>query len=138
MANDQLLYIGQKAFIEKDGEILILIDSILGLDLPGGKIQEGEFDFKKALKREVEEETNLKIKICNPFVTWYYEIPKNKKHPSGGKKIFMVGYKCKYISGEIKLSDEHNKFYWVGKNSYKNLDKKWNMFPAVKKYFSEN
>jgi 8-oxo-dGTP pyrophosphatase MutT (NUDIX family) len=137
MANDQLLFIGQKAFIEKDGKILILTDAILGLDLPGGKIQEGELDFKKALTREVEEETNLKIKILDPFTTWYYEIPNNKKHPSGGKKIFMVGYRCKYVSGKIKLSDEHNAFYWVDKNNYKKLDKEWNMFPAIEKYFSE-
>lgn len=137
MKNDQLFCVGQKAFINKNGKILVLNDPIMGLDLPGGKIQEKELDFKKSLKREVKEETNLEIEVSDPFITWYYEVPKNIKHRNSGKKVYLVGYKCKYVSGEIKLSDEHNNLMWIDKNSYKNLDKKWVAYFAVKKYFSE-
>ena len=46
MKEDQVFYVGQKAFIDKDSQILVLNDSLNGeLDFPGGKIQEGEFDF---------------------------------------------------------------------------------------------
>ncbi len=69
MVEDQLLYVGQKAFIEKGGEVLILMDHDLGLDFPGGKIQEGEIDFTKSLKREVREETKLEIEKGDAFFT---------------------------------------------------------------------
>ena len=44
MKNDVLLCVGQKAFIKKDGKVLVLFASDPGspLDFPGGKIQEGE------------------------------------------------------------------------------------------------
>ena len=42
MKNDALFCVGQKAFIEKDGKVLILGDPTEGLDFPGGKIQDGE------------------------------------------------------------------------------------------------
>jgi hypothetical protein len=45
MAEDQLLYVGQKAFVEKAGKVLVVMDPDLGLDFPDGKIQEGETDF---------------------------------------------------------------------------------------------
>ncbi len=42
MEKDTLFCVGQKAFIEKDGKVLVLFDPIEGLDFPGGKIKEGE------------------------------------------------------------------------------------------------
>lgn len=75
MNDDRLFYVGQKAFIEKDGKILVLNDPAEGLDFPGGKIQVGEINFTEALKREVGEETNLEIEVGNPFTTWYNKFP---------------------------------------------------------------
>jgi hypothetical protein len=49
MKDDALFCVGQKAFIEKDGEILVLNDPLEGLDFPGGKIQVGETDFAEAV-----------------------------------------------------------------------------------------
>ena len=59
MKDDALFCVDQKAFIEKDGKVLVLHDPIEGLDFPGGKIQEGEAkdgnasSLIRALKREV-------------------------------------------------------------------------------------
>ncbi|PIR87549.1 MAG: hypothetical protein COU10_04035 [Candidatus Harrisonbacteria bacterium CG10_big_fil_rev_8_21_14_0_10_45_28] len=59
MKKDALFCIGQKAFIEKDGKILILNDPTEGLDFPGGKIQEKEArdadasSLSRSLQREV-------------------------------------------------------------------------------------
>lgn len=50
MIDDAILYVAQKAVIEKDGKILFLISPLVGLDLPGGKIQTGETDFINSLK----------------------------------------------------------------------------------------
>lgn len=132
MINDQLLFVGQKAFIEKQGEILILTDPKLGVDLPGGKIKEGEMDLVEALKREVREETNLEIEIEEPFTTWVIEFPPDHRNQG---KVFLVGYKCKYISGEVNLSDEHSEYKWINKDSHQDLEKNGH-FKAVEKYFS--
>src|SRR4030042_4668310 len=110
MAEDKLFYVGQKAFINKNDEVLVLFDPILGLDYPGGKIQEGETNFDVALKREVMEETGLEIEVGDPFARWYFEF--GPGHRNAGKKVFLIGYKCKYKSGEVKISEEHNKFKW--------------------------
>ena len=138
MKNDALLYVGQKAFIEKDGKILVLHD-YLGLDFPGGKIQEGEIkdgDFNSlndSLKREVAEETGFKIEVFDPFAVWYRVFPKIHKYY--GESVYLIGFKCKYISGDLKLSDEHDKFEWVDKSSYEKWNDKSGYFTALKKYF---
>lgn len=124
MADDQLLYVGQKAFIEKDGKVLVLMDPDFGLDFPGGKIQEGETDFTESLKREVREETKLEIEKGDAFFTWFNVF--GAKHRNAGK----------YMSGEVILSDEHCEYKWVDKNDYKKLDDGSLYFKALEKYFA--
>lgn len=133
MKEDQEFYVGQKAFIEKDGGILVLNNPSEGLDFPGGKVQIGETDFVEALKREVREETSLEIEVGIPFVTWYNEFPMH--HRNVGKKVFLVGYRCKYVSGEIILSHEHDKFEWVNKDNYKTVGDGSEFFCALERYF---
>lgn len=132
MINDQLLFVGQKAFIDKNGEILVLTDHQLGVDLPGGKIKEGESDVTEALKREVKEETGLEIEVGEPFTTWMVEFPPDHRNQG---KVFLVGYKCKYLAGEVVLSDEHTEYKWVNKDNYQQLPKD-GYFKAVEEYFS--
>ena len=113
MKQDELFCVGQKAVILKNNEVLILHDPMPppgAIDLPGGKIQMGEKDFVKSLKREVYEETNLKIKIGRPFYTSFWEFPKGSNHRNQGKKIFLLFYLCKFISGQVKISSEHDWF----------------------------
>ena len=136
MAEDKQFYVGQKAFINKEGEILVLFDPILGMDYPGGKIQEGETDFDKALKREVSEETGLDIEVGDPFARWYFEF--GPGHRNSGKKVFLVGYKCIYKSGKVKLSDEHNNYKWVNKDNYKELDDGSDYFKVLDNYFNSS
>ena len=139
MANEALFYVGQKAFIERDGKVLVLSNHLFGCDFPGGKIQEDEIKDRDSLmislKREVKEETGFEIEVFNPLSVWWFELS-NKNHKLYGKKVYIVLFKCKYVSGEIKLSDEHNKFEWVGKNNYEKFDNGSNSFIALKKYFS--
>ncbi len=136
MAEDRLLYVGQKAFVNKNGEILVLNDPEFGLDFPGGKLQEGETDFTEALQREVREETSLEIDVGDPFFTWYFEFPKKSSHRNAGKMVFLVGCKCKYISGEVKLSQEHNSFQWINKSNFQELKENSDYFRALEKYFA--
>jgi 8-oxo-dGTP pyrophosphatase MutT (NUDIX family) len=136
MPDDLVSFIGQKAFIEKDGELLILHDPQMGLDLPGGKIMEGETDLAAALQREVQEETTLVINVGKPFFTWFFTIPLGSGHRSAGKKIFCVGYKCTYVSGVITLSAEHDSYTWINKNNYQEYLNKTTFAPALEAYFN--
>lgn len=136
MKEDALLCVGQKAVIEKDGKILLLVDAVTGVDLPGGKIQVGELDFKKALEREVLEETNFQVKILYPFYVWFYAFPNNIEHRNKGKECYVIAFRCKYVSGDFVMSDEHVEFRWVGKNDYKEYVKGSDYEPVLKKYFS--
>ncbi|MEK7125164.1 MAG: NUDIX domain-containing protein [Patescibacteria group bacterium] len=141
MKNDALFCVCQKAFIEKDGKVLVLHDPIEGLDFPGGKIQEGEAkdgdasSLIEALKREVHEETGITIDVLDPFAVWYHEFPKG--HRNYPKVNYIVGFKCKYISGDMRLSEEHDKFRWVDKNNYKTVDDGSDYFDVLEKYFTE-
>lgn len=82
------------------------------------------------------EETNLEIEVFDPFAVWYHEFPKN--HRNFGKKVYLVGFRCKYLPGELKLSDEHSKFEWVDKSSYEKVNDGSDYFEALKKYFYGN
>lgn len=116
---DLVCFIGQKAFIDKDGKLLILRDrQTQGYDMPGGKIILGETDLSASLQREVSEETGLEIEVGKPFFTWFYTIPVKSAHRSAGKTIFNVGYRCKFINGNLTLSAEHDKFWWVDRSEY--------------------
>lgn len=132
------MYVSQKAFIKKGGKILVLrdprynVDGQVGLDLPGGKYRWGE-DLYKELHREIEEETGLKVKIGEPFFVWTNY--KRKSNDPDMVNVFSVGYLCKYISGKVRLSDEHDKFEWVDKNSFKKWKENSGYFEAVKEYF---
>ena len=134
MAKDKLFYVGQKAFIEKDGKVLVLFEP--NLDIPGGKIQEGEGNslesLREAIKREVKEETDLEIEVFDPFFVWTVVSTQYL-----GETIYRIGFRCKYISGEVKLSDEHDNFKWVDKNDYKELNDNSDNFKALEKYFEK-
>ncbi|MCX6724075.1 MAG: NUDIX domain-containing protein [Candidatus Staskawiczbacteria bacterium] len=140
MKKDALFCVGQKAFIEKDGKVLVLADHPSGrVDFPGGKIQEGEakedrsVSLINALKREVAEETSLEIEVLDPFAVWYHEFTKEERN--FGKVVYLVAFKCKYVSGDVKLSNEHDSFKWVDKNNYKEVDDGSDYFNVLEKYF---
>lgn len=132
MNEDAVFYVGQKAFINKGGEVLVL-GMKNSLRYPGGKIQDGEDDLVESLKREVREETGLEITVGEPFVTWKY-VFKNT-HKFAGKNLFLVGYKCEYVSGEVVLNDEHDSYRWVNKDNYHEVDDGDTAFKVLKQYF---
>lgn len=139
MQEDALMCVGQKAFIEKDGKVLVLSDPTEGLDFPGGKIQVGEgrdgdaSSLTESLKREVREETSLEIEVGDPFAVLYHVFPQTSRN--AGKSVYLVAFRCKYVSGEIVLSDEHSGFRWVGVDDYSEVDDGSDFFDVLKKYF---
>ena len=136
---DTQMFVGQKAFIERDGTILVLGDpnyrvhGQVGLDFPGGRYRWGG-DLLEELNREIIEETGLQVRIGKPFITWT-----NHNHGTKSpKRIYLVGYLCQYVSGEVRLSDEHDKFEWVDNETYKNWREKGSYFEALEYYFEHD
>lgn len=84
-------------------------------ELPGGKIKANEDRFEAA-KREVKEETGLKIDEFSDLAR--VEIEDGKQ---GCANAFIVHSELK-DSQEIALSAEHDKMKWVEPEEYKDLE----------------
>lgn len=105
-----------KAIIVRDGKILLMRESAAHGDntkvgqyqFPGGQIEPGE-PFIEGLFREVEEETQLKIEVGEPFFVgeWFPVVRGQKRH------IVGIFFACKYVSGEVVVSEEHDGYEWV-------------------------
>ena len=132
---DQLFYVGQKALINRRGGILVLKDPFIGLDLPGGKIQEGEDDLNKSLIREVKEETGLEITVGSPFSRLSFNL--RSSHKNAGKKVYLVVFECRYLSGSVKLSNDHSEFYWLNKNNFNKVEDNSDIYSCLRKYFKD-
>ena len=129
---DTLFKVPQKALIMDGDKILILRRSPDSSaypecwDLPGGKLDIGE-NPSHGLKREVLEETQLKIEVLKPLFT-FHEIVNNAP-------VFFVVYQCEVVSGEIQLSAEHTEFKWATK--YEVLENE-NLENYLKVYLAKN
>lgn len=95
-------------------------------DLPGGTVEFGE-TVEIALKRELLEETKLKVEIIKPL----FVCSKAKE----GRHQFWIVYECKYIKGEVKLNaEEHSEFKWIGKKQLNKINKIYFLDLFYKKY----
>ena len=52
--------------------------------------------------------------------------------------MYLIGFRCKYRKGEVKLSNEHDKFLWVDKNDFREVDDGSAYFRALEKYFAHS
>lgn len=118
MSKHGFFQITQKLFLRKDNLLLVLRDRKSGLgDLPGGRMNEDEFydDWQSSIAREIEEElgTNIKISIdANPILIHKHRVN------DGNFPCIILGYAATWVSGDIKLSDEHDFMDWVDVKTY--------------------
>jgi 8-oxo-dGTP pyrophosphatase MutT (NUDIX family) len=95
--------------ITKDGHILLMRKSNGIVDLPGGKVEEGE-DLFETLNREVEEETGLNVERFEFVASWV------KHHPTLGDRlvvVFEARIKTKAKKTPVIMSPEHGWFDFI-------------------------
>jgi 8-oxo-dGTP diphosphatase len=108
------LWDGVKGIVRKNDRILVLVKQNGTLDLPGGRVENGE-TVKSALQREINEETGLKVKIYDPVEKWsFYKTP--------DQLIKGITFECAYLDGKVKLCGEHKRHFWAAINSIKSLN----------------
>ena len=74
--------------------------------LPGGRLNEDDENYEKALKREAMEEIGQDIEVVEPFYVDMY-------HVHGKKHRYAVFFLCNLKNKEIKLSKDHHKCEWL-------------------------
>jgi len=107
------LWDGVKGIVRKNDGILVLVKQNGKLDLPGGRVENGE-TVRSALQREIREETGLKVEIHEPIEEWsFYKTP--------DQLIKGITLECAYLEGQVELCCEHKRYFWAPADNIKSL-----------------
>lgn len=87
-----------------DGDILLINSPRRGWEYPGGMVEPGE-TFQEALIREIREEAGVEVEI-----TGFIGLCKNVE-----KDVVNIDFSCKYLKGELAISNESSEVRWVKK-----------------------
>lgn len=106
--------VGVAALILFKNNILLLKDKKWKYKyvLPGGHVKWGELT-KKALIREIKEETHLKIKKASIRLVEVHENIFSKEYYKR-EHFISFEYACKAVNNNVIISDEHVDYLWIG------------------------
>lgn len=98
-------FVSVAGLVDNDkGEILLIKSPRRGWEYPGGMVEPGE-TFEDALKREIKEEAGVDVEISG-----FIGLCKNVE-----KDVVNIDFACKYIGGELAVSDESSEVKWVNR-----------------------
>ncbi len=94
----KIVLVAAVALIDKDGRVLLskrpAHKQLGGLwEFPGGKVEPGE-TLEEALRREVREETGVRIRVVRPLMT--------VRHAYSHFRITMHVMECRYLAGRAR------------------------------------
>jgi 8-oxo-dGTP pyrophosphatase MutT (NUDIX family) len=115
-------FVAVKAFLEREGKLLILRDKFGDWDLPGGRIKPDEFEvpLEDILRRKMWEELGegIRYELGRPVVFMRHErVEETPEKPT--VRIFAIGYEVKFTGGEVRLSPAHTELQWVNVKTFK-------------------
>jgi ADP-ribose pyrophosphatase YjhB (NUDIX family) len=123
MKNEKDLYfVAVKVFLQdSEGRLLIIKDVYDdGWDIPGGRLRPEDFTTPLAdvVGRKMQEEVGevVKYELGEPAVFIRHErleVGLNER-----RRIFAVGYRAKYLGGEIKLGKYIRDYEWVSLETF--------------------
>lgn len=107
-----------RAFIKRPDKCILILQraeddrhNALKWECPGGKLEGGQ-DVSHALDSEVMQETGLIVHPIHPIVAWDSYIIASGAY-TGLPYVVLFGI-AEPIAGEVRLSDEHQAYVWVG------------------------
>lgn len=109
-----------KGIIEKNDKILIVKRSDQENHRPGvWETVGGRMDHliapEEELKREIAEEVGLVVDVGVPFNIFSFV-------RDAGEFVVGITYICKYISGQVILSEEHADYRWIDPMSFADFE----------------
>lgn len=120
MSESKPTLLSVKALVfDKEGRCLVLKRSMASKgnpgkwDFPGGKMDPGESP-DEAARREALEETGLLIEIGRVLGSAESESPANR--------IVYTALEGRAVSGEVRLSDEHEDYAWLAPHELSSID----------------
>ncbi len=125
-------FLAVKGIIQKDGKILVLKRSDTDDHRPGvwetvGGGMDKEESPQEALLREITEETGLVVSVSSPFNVFAF------KKDTGEFKVGIT-FLCEYVSGEVKLSDEHSEYRWIDAKEFAQLESVPSLHEEIDRY----
>ncbi len=124
---DSFYRVSVKGLFVKDGKVLLLKESpkLSGQwELPGGGLDFGE-DIQEGLKREIEEETGLKVKSISdkPVYVWTWRF-ENKRNMDWYYSL-VLAYRIELESLEFKATEECEEVEFFSKEAFENIELCW-------------
>lgn len=113
-------YFAYKVFL-RDGDKLLITHDIFGdWDLPGGRVQIGEFggSHQDVIHRKMAEELGDDVKYELGDFQTIFQVTRHEHNLDKEVQILALGYAAVYRGGEIKLGDHHDKMEWVNVTSF--------------------
>ena len=120
MRRIQRFEVSLKAFLRRGEKALFLRERDTGYwELPGGRIEVGEeaLEHSAILLREIAEELgpDLQISFDDLSVTW------TRAHPGEDRFVFLIARVGDLVSGDLRLSDEHDAMIWADAQEWRSL-----------------
>lgn len=101
----------------RDGDKLLITHDVFGAwDIPGGRIRHDQFkvSLEEVLAGKIKEELGIDLKYELGDIKATFRVERTEiGHTDRTVRVFAVGYEAKYLGGEIKLGDHHDKYEWI-------------------------